>query len=180
MSPFKPAGEQARWRTAYEQLRATQPGDVLTYEKLGGALGLHPRTERHKIQQAVKAAAQHFLEEDKRAIEAVINEGYRVVDARGHLVLARTHHVKSSRELDRGHAVAVNVDLNGVDPNVRRALEMTAEGLSMLLEHNQRFEARQAKFEKALASVSVKVERNEAELAELRAELRGRPDRLEI
>lgn len=175
MSPFKPAGEQARWRIAYGLLRTTETGSILTYEKLGEALGLHPRTDRQKIQQAVKTAERRFLEDDKRAIEAVANEGYRVVDARGHLVLARTHHIKSSRELDRGHAVAVNVDLNGVDQNVRRALEMTAEGLSMLLEHNQRFEAKQAKFEEALASVSVRAERNEAELAELRS----RMDKLE-
>jgi hypothetical protein len=179
MSPFAPRGERARWRIAYDLLRDTNPGVVLTYEKLGEALDLHPRSERSKIQVAVKTASQHLLEEDKRAIEAVVNEGYRVVDARGHLVLARTHHVKSTRELGRGQAVAVNVDLNGVDPNVRRALEMTAEGLSMLLEHNQRFETRQQKFEEALASVSVKVERTEAEIAELRAELRGRPDKVE-
>lgn len=175
MSPFKPAGERARWRIAFELLRMTETGSILTYEKLGEALGLHPRTNRQKIQQAVKTAEKRFLEDDKRAIEPVVNEGYRVVDARGHLVLARTHQLKSTRELDRGHAVATNIDFNGVDPNVRRALEMTAEGLTMLLEHNQRFEAKQAKFEEALASVSVSVERNEAELAELRS----RMDKLE-
>jgi hypothetical protein len=182
MMPFEPAGERARWRTVYDFLCLASVGDVVTYEMLGEALGADPETERHKIQMAVRRAAKEYLTVDKRALRAVPNKGYEVVDAAGHLVLSRRHQSKAVKALQRGHSTAVNVDLSGVEPQVRHALEVVAQGFALQMDYNRRFDVRQKRLEDALADVTKRSERTQAETERTQAEvaeLRARLERLE-
>ena len=178
-APFQPAGEQARWKTIYEILKATPIDGVVTYNKLGKALDLDPIKERHLIQQAMQRAAREYEGVDKRAIDAVRGKGYRVVEPREHLDLARRHQRKSSRALVRGHSKAVNVDLNGVEPQVRAALETVGRAFALQMDFNRRFDVRQARLEEAVRAIADSQHDDRKRTAEEVAELRERLARLE-
>jgi hypothetical protein len=169
--PFQPAGERARWRTAYDTLRTADVGDIVTYQQLGEALSLDPITERQKIQMAVRRAAQEYLTADQRALQAVTDEGYRVADASGHLALARQHQSRASKQLAKGHATATHVDLSNVDPATRTALIAVAQAFALQMDFNRRFDVRQKRLEEALSQVTERTDRSETEIAELRARL---------
>lgn len=171
MSPFEPAGERARWKDVYDVLKAASIGDVVTYEQLGEALQLDPEADRHKIQMAIRRAAAEHEQQDKRALDAVTNVGYRIVEASEHLELARRHQSKASRALIRGHSKAVNVDLTGMDAQTRTALETVARAFAMQMDFNRRFDVRQKRLEEALNAASVRVDRSEQEIADLRSRL---------
>lgn len=171
MPTFSPLGEQARWRTVYDALKAADVGDVITYERLGEALDLDPVEQRHAIQMAVRRAAREYQARDKRALDAVPNEGYRVVAASEHLVLAKRQQSRSSRALERGHRVATNVDLAQVDAHTRRALEAVAVAFGMQMEFNRRFDVRQQRLEAAVLAQTERVERTESEIAALKSRL---------
>lgn len=171
MSPFQPQGEQARWRIIYERLCRVPTGDTVTYEQLGEALDLDPERDRHPIQMAVRRAAREHEEQDLRALEAVPNVGYRVVEAPEHLRLARQQQRRSHRALVRGHSKVVNVDISGLEPEARKAFEVVARAFAMQMDFNRRFDVRQRRLEDTVNSISERHERSEAEIAELRERL---------
>lgn len=168
---FAPKGDQARWRTVYDRLKTAAVGDVVTYEELGDALGLHPDNDRHPIQMAIRRAAKQYQDVDNRALDAVPNKGYRVVEASEHIVLAKRHQARSSRALERGHRVATHVDLSQVDEQTRRALETIGAAFSVQMDFNRRMDVRQRRLEQVVAAQSARTDRTEAELAALRAEI---------
>lgn len=171
MSPFQPAGERARWHAVYDLLCKTETGSILTYEAIGEALVLDPESDRHAIQMAVRRAAKEHEVLNKRAIEAVPNQGYRVVEVPEHLRLARAQHKRASKALARGQSKVVHVDLSGLEPETRRAFEVVAQAFAMQLEFNKRFDVRQVKLEEAVTSMTERTERTEQEIAELKARL---------
>lgn len=171
MSPFEPVGARARWRIVYELLCATTTGDVLTYERIGEALGLDPDDDRHAIQMAVRRAAKEHEVGDRRAIEPVANSGYRVVEAPEHLRLARGQQKRAGKALARGQSKVVHVDLSGMEPETRRAFEVVARAFAMQMDFNKRFDVRQAKLEDTITSMSERTERTEQEIADLKARL---------
>lgn len=175
MSPFEPAGETARWRILYDLLSGRTVGDVLNYEVMAEALDLDPIEDRHTIQLAMRRASKELELENKHAVEAVQNVGYRIVEPEEHLRLARGQQRRSSRALARGHSKVVNVDLSNVDPEVRNAFQVVASAFAMQMEFNRRTDVRQKKLEDALEGVREKSTRTDEEVAELRARL----DRLE-
>ena len=180
MSPFEAAGEHARWRIIYEILRDAPVDSVVTYEQMGDALDLDPAKDRHAIQMAVRRAAQEYERHDKRALDAVPNEGYRVVKAGEHLGLARRHGRKAGKSLQRGHSKAVNVDLSEVaDPEVRKALELTAQAFSLQMDFNRRFAVRQEQLEKAVHEITDAQATDRQRSADEVAKLRERIERLE-
>jgi len=179
MSPFQPIGEVARWQAVYALLRATKTGDVLTYEAIGEALDLDSKADRHAIQMAVRRAAKEHEEADKRAIEAVPNKGYRVVEAPEHLRLARGQSRRASRALVRGQSKAVNVDLGLLEPETRRAFEVVAAAFAAQIEFNKRFDIRQKRLEKAFEDIADRTDKTEQRTEQEIAELKARLARLE-
>lgn len=183
MAPFKPYGERARWRLVYDLLCERSINDIVTYEDLGGVLGLKPGSERHEIQMATRRAAKEYLEVKQRAIEVQPNVGYRIVEPEEHLRLARSHNSKAGRALIRGHSTATNVDLTGMDMEMRRAFEAVALVMSKQMEFNRRIEYRQNRLAAALESVSSRQELTEErveELATLQERLKALEDRMGI
>jgi hypothetical protein len=179
VNAFQPIGPQARWRVIYEQLRKTGTGGVITYAQLGKALSLDPDKERHIIQMAMRRAADELEREDNHTVAAVPNEGYRVVEPQEHLTLARRHQKKAGRALARGHSKVSYVDLRGVDPEVRRALEMTAQAFALQLDFNRRFAVRQSELERTVKAVTEAQVGDRRRSAEDVAALRERIERLE-
>lgn len=171
MSPFVPIGEQARWRTLYEILQAHDVDDVVTYVEMGKALDLDPETDRHSLQMAFRRAAKQYERQDRRAVEAVPNVGYRIVEPAEHLRLARSEQRKSGKALERGQSKIVHVDLNGVEPEVRKAFEVTARAFSVLLDYSRRLDTRQDRLESALDSMATRQERSDNDVADLKARL---------
>lgn len=176
MSPFDPVGERARWRIIYDLLLRKDHDDTVTYVEMGEVLDLEPTHSRHQIQMAVRRAAREYEEIDKRALEPVKNVGYRVVQAREHLRLAQVQQRRSRRALNSGRSKVVNVDLNGMDPEVRKAFDVTAQAFGMLADLHRRLDVRQKRLESAVEMISDRTDRSDAEVAELRERL----ERLEM
>jgi hypothetical protein len=179
VNPFQPAGERARWRVIYDLLRDAETGSVITYEDIGEALGLEPDKDRHAIQMAMRRAAAEHEREDKRAVDPVPNEGYRIVEAPEHLTLARKHQRRAGRSIARGHSKVVNVDLTGVEPEVRHALEITAQAFALQMDFNRRFAVRQSRLEQAVQEITGTQAEDRKRTDEEVAELRERIARLE-
>lgn len=177
--PFEPIGKQARWKTVYDLLKRTPTGTVVTYKQLADELGLDAVRHRDAIRGAVIRAAKEHEEKDKRAIQVVRGEGYRPVDARVNIELARKHQKRAGRSLVRGHSKAVNVDLNGVEPTVRAALETLGHAFVLQMDFNKRFEGKQAKLEETVREIADSQAEDRKRTAEEVAELRARLARLE-
>ena len=171
MSPFEPVGETARWRIVYSLLQPLPTGATLTYEAIGEALGLDPDEDRHTIQMAVRRAGVESERVDLRAIEAVRNVGYRIVEPAEHGRLAVYQQRRSSRALKSGRSKVVNVDLTGLDPEVRKAFEVMAQAFGMQMDFNRRMDVRQKRLETAVNSIAESHDRSATEVAELKARL---------
>lgn len=171
MSPFKAIGEQARWRTIHDLLLMTDTGGVVTYDDMAAALDLDSVKDRHVIQMAMRRAAIEHERVDKRAVEAVPNLGYRVVLPPEHMRLARQQQSRSSRALVAGRSKVVNVDMNGLEPDVRQAFQIVAQAFAMQMDFNRRMDVRQQRLEEALDTISERHGRSESEIGELRERL---------
>jgi hypothetical protein len=179
VSPFEPAGEQARWKTVYAILRDAPVDSLVTYDQMAEALALDPDKDRHAVQMAMRRAAQELEREDKRTVDVVRNEGYRVVEPREHLSLARRHQKKAGRSLARGQSKVTNVDLSGVDPEVRHALEITAQAFALQMDFNRRFAVRQSRLEQAVKDIAGTQSADRKRSDEEVAALKERIERLE-
>lgn len=169
--PFKPIGEQARWRTILDLYKRSATGSVVTYDAIAEALGLDSEKDRQAIQAAARRAGVEHERQDRRAVEAVRNEGYRVVEPPEHLRLARRHQRKSSRELVRAQSKAMNVDMSQMEPQTRRVFEVIAMSLAAQIDFNNRLDIRQRDLEAAIVDLEDKHERSEEDVSDLRARL---------
>lgn len=160
-----------KWRIVYDLLAPLGPNDVLTYDACADALDLDPVRDRNSIQGAVRRAARRNEIENKHAVEAIDNVGYRVVEPVEHARLAKGYQRRSSVALKSGHSKVVNVDLSGLDPETRKGFEVMALAFSRQQEFNRRLDIRQQKLEDAVTSVIQQTERSADEIAELRARL---------
>lgn len=171
MTPFEALGDRPRWVEMYDVLRRHDVGDLVSYKELGRAIGLDPDDDRHAIQMAIRRAAREFSRADLRALEAVPNQGYRIVQPAEHIRLARSQQAKSSRALERGHSTVTHVDLTGMEPETRKAFEVVAQAFAYQMDFNRRLDIRTASLEAAVAAITETRERTDGEVAELRARL---------
>ena len=176
MSPFQPAGERARWRVIYDLLREAKVGEVITYREMAEALDLDAKRDRTKVQLAMRRAAKELETVDRHAVDPIANEGYRIVEPEQHLDLARKHQKKAGKSLQRGHSKVVNVDFNGMEPDVRKAFEVVAGAFAAQIDFNRRLSVRQDQLEKAVDAVTQQTDaqrqRTDEELEALRERLR--------
>lgn len=169
---FRPIGDRARWRVLYDLLAGRGVGEVLTYEEMADALGLDPATDRQKIQLAMRRAAVELEVEDKHAVAPVVNTGYRIVEPRQQLGLARAQQGKASAALMRGRSKVVNVDFNMIDPETRRAFQVVAGAFAAQLDLINRLDVRQTDLERVVTTQTERTERTEEELATVLDRLR--------
>lgn len=171
MTRFQALGREARWRSLYDLLKPLGVGDTISYEQMAETLELPADVDRNKIRGPLHRAAQEFEQVDKHALEAVPNVGYRVVAAVEHLTLAQRQQKRAGKALKRGHSKVVNVDFNGVDPQVRKGFEVVARAFSLQMDFNRRFDVRQKRLEAVVRETGERTDRNEAEIAELKERL---------
>jgi hypothetical protein len=159
--PFMPVGPVARWKIVYQLVQPLAVGEVVTYESIGAALDLHPDRDRHTIQMATRRALKELLDVDHRAAQPITNVGYRVAMPAEHLGIAETKNKRAGRQLKAGHDVSTKVDLNGVDPNVRQAIQLIAQGFARQMEINRRVAAKQEEHDTAIDLLMRRVEKIE-------------------
>ena len=162
--PFESIGEKARWRVVYEKLITMSVGDVLTYDRMADLLDLDPRDDRHSMQMAVRRAAQQFLQDDSRALEAVRGIGYEIVAPEDQLRLAKQHNVRAGTQIAMAQALVVCVDLSEVQQAVRDGFEMMALGFSQQDEINRAQQRKNTAMMRALSTASTKQERTQEEV----------------
>lgn len=166
MSPFKPVGEVARWRTLYELLRPLVPNDVLPYGDMADALELDPVKDRMTIQMAMRRAAKELEQVDHRAVDSVRGVGYRVVEAPEHLTLAERHQRKARGALVRSHSKVEHVDYNALTAESRKAFEVVGRALTWQLQQMRHLDLRQKDLETAVEAVQSTVNRTETDVAQ--------------
>lgn len=174
MSPFQPSGPRARWRSLYDLLRTARVNEVVTYKEMAEALDLDPKQGRATIQLAMRRAAKELEIEDKHAVQVIVNQGYRIVEPEGHLDLAQKHQRKAGKSLVRGQSKVVNVDFNGMEPEMRKAFEVVAGAFAAQIDFNRRLTVRQANLERAVQAVTAQSEEQQQRTAEELAALRDR------
>jgi hypothetical protein len=171
VSNFRPVGERARWLDLYDLLKAAQTNAVITYGEMAEALSLDAVKDRASIRTALYRAAKEHEEIDKRAIKAVPNQGYRIVEPQENLGLARRHQKRASRSLVRGHSKATNVDMSRIEPEARKAFELVAGVISMQMDFNRRAEAKLTAHDRAIRSLVEAKDRTDSEREEFRSRL---------
>lgn len=169
MPAFEPAGPDGRalWYAAYELLKGVAINDVLTYEDLETALD-RPRAG---VQASMRRAAKELLNEDKRAVIAVPNVGYRVIEPGEHLDVAKTRQRRSTRQLQRGQDVITNVDMSGMTPELRKMFGAVGTAFSLQLDFMRRLDVGQRKLADRLDAMAPKVDRTVEDVEKLKARL---------
>ncbi len=166
---FEPAdGVEARWKKVYRVLKGKPVDSVLTYAELDE---LFPGLGRPDLQSVLRRAAKEFLDRDKRALRNVRGHGYRVIDPSEHVQVARWHQQRSMKSLQRGHDAVVNVDLNGMSPEVKALTEATARALTMQMQFNRTMDVRQQRLEEAVAETVSRQEVQDETIADLKRRL---------
>jgi hypothetical protein len=105
---------------AVERLRDVVPGTVVSYEELGVAFDLNPKTELPRIRAAVGNAVKMLLKQYSIGIKNVAGKGYRVVPAREHMIAAGSHQSKAERQMNTALAWYEGAKLDEMTPAERK------------------------------------------------------------
>lgn len=141
----------------YELFQSAEIGETIGYPAMAEALDLDPERDRHALQMAARKAGLELEKKDRRAVDAVKNVGYRVVEPTEILGLGKRRNRKAGKQITRGAIVVNAVDLNAVDGPVRDALETLARGFAVQGEINRRFAARQQRVEQKVDELANQV-----------------------
>src|SRR6266545_4116067 len=107
-APFQPKGDLPEWRLIYDKLlERADFGDIITYAQLDEALGREFEDNRSPLYKA----RRHLIEMRRRWIEPVPRVGYRVIEAREHLLAAQDRKRRARRQLGQMMTVTQGTDL---------------------------------------------------------------------
>lgn len=151
---FKPIGDKSRRAIALDLFMEHEVGETVTYEELEERLDVG---DRALIQAAVGAAKKELIRSEGRAVEAVPNVGYRIVEASDHLRLAKDRQARASKELVKSRELVVHVDYNSLSPVEQKLAEAMAFMLSQQSDFMRRYDIRHRNLERALDAITVEV-----------------------
>jgi len=163
------SGQQKKmWELVYELFAEAEPGMLLHWEILGEAVGKDATlpSERNLVNVAVRRAIKELEKRDRRTARNVRGYGFKVVSNEERLEIARTHQDKAVKEVALARRQVTNVDLAAMDPNTRRAFELTAMALGRQAQVMDQVNIRQERLETVMDDV----------LAEQRVNARQRED----
>lgn len=155
---FRPLAERARWRMIYDLFRQGRTGDVVTYTQMAELLAVD---DRHVLQMAARRAGLEFERVDHRAVDAVRNVGYRIVNPPEILGMGQRRNRRAGRQIARGATTVAAVDLNEVDATTRSALETLARGFAVQAEVNRRVLSKQREHDDLISMLLKRVEKLE-------------------
>lgn len=167
-APFEPVGTRPRWMDVLDVLTPLKVNDIVTYEQLSQAVGFDIRPNRGDFYKAVEVLQR----DHQRTVDVVRGRGYRVVAANEHGRLAKRHHRKSRRQLEKAVAKAASANRSELSTEERTRLdgmEMTLRAHSDVI---RRLEQRAERTEFRLHRVENTQDRSSEEQA-------ARLDRLE-
>lgn len=95
MAPFKPKADRPEWQIIFEHIQDRDFGAVISYEELDQLLGRDFKSARGPIY----AATRRLGELKKRWLAPVKGVGYRVIQAREHMIQADHHKRKAKKQL---------------------------------------------------------------------------------
>ena len=129
LAPFQPKGALPEWRLIYDRLlESADFGDVISYQQLDEALGQTFAANRSPLYRA----RAHLGEMRQRWVEPVAKVGYRVIEAREHLVAAQQRKKKAQRQLRQMVRIAEVTDLSRLSPEDLAAFDTQAKVNAML------------------------------------------------
>lgn len=159
MVPFTPKGEVAQWRIVYRILQAAPVGEVVRYERLAEALDVDPKADRYRIQNAARQAGKHMLQQDDRAVEAVPDEGYRVVPATRQIALASGQIERATSALDKGRDLATNIRRDELSNQEQQIIQTMALGFAQVAEWARQIGRRVEDHEGRLSDIEAELQR---------------------
>lgn len=165
---FEPKGTLSQRRLILEALAGVDYDSVVPYDHLADVLGGVPIAT---VQRTVNAAKRALEAQHGRSLEAVPNEGYRVIRPSEHLALAGRHQSKSRRALLRASSTVSATDVSQLTEAERAAVTLAGTALSLQLAYMRRNDIRVNRLEQLAVSTAVRQERSEDEIAELRERL---------
>lgn len=169
-----------RWTIVFQLMRATPTGQILTYEAMADALGLHPYNDRAVIQAAARRAAKRILHEDRRAFESVREEGYRCTRSDERIRLADGVQDRINTQVRKGKSLLDNVDLNGLPQDYQADVRGRRKTFSAYEELARRSTARQLEAEQDMQLILGSQEEERGTLDELLQRLKRIEQRMEL
>lgn len=137
-APFQPKGDLPEWRLIYDRLlEHADFGDVITYTQLDEVLGREFEENRSPLYKA----REHLGEMRRRWIEPVPRVGYRVIEAREHLLAAQQRKRRARRQLRAMVKIAEVTDLARLTPAELASFDSQAKvnaALYMVAVHHER------------------------------------------
>lgn len=172
-------GDVARWVTIYERLKQLAPNELLSYEDMGGMLGLDFIDNRNAIQVAAKRAVKQLEDVDRRTCRIERGHGYRIATPDHQVALAARHQGLAASHIHRAHTQVSLIDLNKVDPETAKVVGLMAHSLAEQARFVEAVDVRQQRLEDAMRAVAHGFDermrshenRTAEELAAVRAEL---------
>ena len=164
---FTPINEVSRRQQLVDLIADAHPGTVIGYDELGELFGIE---DRNAIQRAVNGAKSSVEKNTKRALEAVPNKGYRVVDASEHYGLAIHHQRKGRKQLRRAMSKVNNVELGELTQDQRTVVIAARVALAAQADFERRADLKYAnrqETERHMKEQSEKVDRSESEVKAL-------------
>ena len=161
MRPFVPSRLTGKSDASIvcDMARDAEPGTVLTYERIGAALGADTERAitREVSSSAARAASKRLLREDQRCLIAVPKVGYRVSRGDDHHGVAMTRYHRADAQLKHGLSVLQYVRRDEMSQNQLLAHDGTLIVLSALCQMTQAAKRRQDKVESIIARIAGKI-----------------------
>lgn len=151
-----------------EVLAAAEYGEVVPYDAISEVAD---GVDRRGVQSLVGRVKRRLEREHSKAVEAVANEGYRVVNPSEHLRLARGHQSKSRKSLARAQSTVLHVDASKLTDGEKVAVTVAATALAAQLTYMRQNDIRVGRLEKAAEVIGTAQERSAEEIAALRDRL---------
>lgn len=165
---FEPGPGLSESDVIYARLCELDVGDVLGYGELDEMLGREFRRSRSPFY----VASRRYGRARHRALVPVPNVGYRVVDAPEHELIARKHHKKSRRSLNRSRFAVETADRSRLSAEDVRRFDELEQTIARQQDMIRRLDLRQGRVEKTLEVTAERQSVSEARLAELEAAMR--------
>lgn len=148
-APFEPVNGVPRWKLILDVLVPLEVDEAVTFEQLNAVAGIDVRTSRGDLYRAV----QELESGHRRTMESVRNVGYRVVAANEHGRLAKKHHKRSRRQIDKAIRKTDSSDRSKLTEAERRELDSMGSTLRSHRDMIRRLELRADRTEARLQIV---------------------------
>jgi hypothetical protein len=120
-----------RWQHIMPLFERREYGDVITYEDLEQALD---GASRLIVQNVVRAMSKRLLRDHQKAIQAVMNQGYRIIEPKEHLSASQDRKERARRQATQALDLVTYVDRTALDMEEQKRVERTEVAAAALLQ----------------------------------------------